>query len=242
MRYSQGLRHYHNKKHRMLSIVITTLSIGLIGLILIIFHYNSLSLLEGLFRSTGRVTIAYLITLPLSLITVILVSKNQKTEDFFLPILDVAQSFPSFAILPFILAVAGKDTASIVIFLIITMIWPIIFTTLASIKTAREDLAEAASIFQAKGTKRLISFIIPATFPGLVTGSIVGWGEAWEAIVGAEIVAGKNGIGAFINTAYEGGDQHLFFISILILMIFIFILNRLIWLPLLKRSTSFQSE
>lgn len=242
MRYSQGLRHYHNKPHRLLSIIITTLSIGLTALLIIIFSAHTPTLIQDLTSSTWRVMIAYVLTVPMALLITVLVAKNQKTEDFFLPILDVAQSFPSFAILPLILATFGKDTPSIVLFLIITMIWPIIFTTISSIKTTREDLSEAAEIFQAKGYKKLLFFTIPAIFPGLVTGSIVGWGEAWEAIVGAELFAGKNGIGAFISNAYDNGENQLFFITIGILMLFIFILNRLIWLPLLKRSTNFQTD
>lgn len=242
MRYSHSLRRYHRQSHTLLSILVTLLSILAISLLLLISHTNAIDFLKGLLLSTTRVSIAYVITLPLALAIVILATRSQTIEDFFVPILDVTQSFPSFAVLPLILAVAGKGTTSIVIFLMITMIWPILFTLLSGLKTARQDLAEAASVFQAKGLKRLVNFLLPAIFPALITGSIVGWGEAWEAIVGAELIAQSTGVGAFIGSAYDAGNRQIFTIAIISLMLFIFILNRLIWLPLLKKATTYQTE
>ncbi len=242
MRYSHSLRKYHSQPHNYLSAIILIASILAIGALVAISHSNTLNLARDLALSTVRVFLAYFITLPLALIVVILITRKTKVEDFFVPVLDVAQSLPAFAFLPVMIAALGRGTLTIALFLTVEMIWPIIFTTLSALKTTRQDLSEAATVFQSTGIKRLWHFILPSIFPSIVTGSIIGWGEAWETIVGAELIAGKNGIGAFIGKLNDSGSTFLFGVAVIILMLFIFILNRLIWLPLLKRSTKYQTE
>lgn len=242
MRYSHNLRKYHSRPHNYLSTVILVASILAIGALVAVSHSDTLNLARDLALSTIRVFLAYFITLPIALIVVILITRKTKVEDFFVPVLDVAQSLPAFAFLPVMIALLGRGTLAISLFLTIEMIWPIVFTTLSAVKTTREDLAEAATIFQAKGARRLWHFILPSIFPAIVTGSIIGWGEAWETIVGAELIAGKNGIGAFIGKLNDSGNTFLFTVAVIILMLFLFVLNRLIWLPLLAKSTKYQTD
>lgn len=242
MRYSHSLRKYHSRSHNYLSAVILAASVVAIGALIAVSHSDTLNLASDLALSTMRVFLAYLITLPLALVIVILITRKTRVEDFFVPVLDVSQSLPAFAFLPVMIVLLGRGTLAISLFLVIEMIWPIIFTTLSAVKTTREDLSEAATIFQAKGLKRIWHFMLPSIFPSIVTGSIIGWGEAWETIVGAELIAGRNGIGAFIGRLNDSGNTFLFSVSVIILMLFLFILNRLIWLPLLKKSTKYQTE
>jgi NitT/TauT family transport system permease protein len=127
--------------------------------------------------------------------------------------------------------------------LIIAIIWPILFTIIGGIKNRREDLEEAATIFGAKGFKRLIYFTYPELSPSIVTGSIVGWGEAWEFIIGAELlVNARVGIGSYLGQLGNNKENLLLVFGILVLMILLFIINKLIWLPLLDKTTKYQSE
>jgi ABC-type nitrate/sulfonate/bicarbonate transport system permease component len=240
MRYSQGLRRYQNQKHRPQTYLVLIASFFALAFLIFISRANTLDLASALVDSTIRVTLAYLITLPIAVAVVLAITRVQKVEDFVVPILDVSQSLPSFALLPFLLVLTGQGTITIVIVLALEMVWPILFTTLSGLKTLHEDLGEAATVFGARGIKRLRYFSIPSILPAIITGSILGWGEGWEAIVGAEIIVGKNGIGAFIGKANDTNKQ-IFVFSIVILMLFIFILNKLIWLPLLKRVTKYQT-
>jgi ABC-type nitrate/sulfonate/bicarbonate transport system permease component len=69
----------------------------------------------------------------------------------------------------------------------------------------------------------------------LVTGSIIGLGEGWEALVATEIIVGaQNGLGNFFqnfsnNPAITG-------FGILGLLILIFTVNKILWIPLLDQS------
>lgn len=242
MRYSNRLPRYHKKPHSVLSLIVVFSTLIAIFLLLAISHTNFLSFFDGVFASTFRVVSAYLITLPLAVAVVILITKNRIFEDFFVPILDVLQSFPSFAILPPLLLLFGHGSLAIIIFLVTEMMWPLVFTTLSAVHTMRSDLSEAATVFGSHGVNRLRYFTLPILFPAIITGSIVAWGEAWEAIIGAELIVSTTGAGAFIGKIYNNGDGRVFAIAIITLMFFIFILNRLIWLPLMHKSNQFATE
>ena len=80
---------------------------------------------------------------------------------------------------------------------------------------------------------------MPTLCPAIITGSIVGWGEGWEAVVGAEIIARAGGIGTSIAHATETGQTQLFLTLLALLLFVIFLFNSWVWLALLKRSARF---
>ncbi|MDP4038361.1 MAG: ABC transporter permease subunit [bacterium] len=172
------------------------------------------------------------------------VTKNAFTESLLLPILDVSQSFPTFALAPLMVIILGANSLSIITTIVFaTMIWPMIFSLVGAIKTEKLDLADAATIYGAKkGFKRLINYRLPSFLPAFLSGSIVAWGLGWDAIFGAEIIARVNGIGGYLGQLSYAGKAALLFLGIIIYLILIFVLNQLIWLPLLRLTTRYQND
>jgi NitT/TauT family transport system permease protein len=204
---------------------------------------NPITFFEGFGASLLRISIAYVIALIFSCIIALLITSNEKIETLTLPVFDVLQSFPSFALFPIMVASIRSSEIIIITVLVITIIWPVLFTIIGGIKNRREDLEEAATIFGATGLKRLIHFTLPELAPSIVTGSIVGWGEAWEFIIGAELlVSAKVGIGSYLGQLGDSKENLLLAFGILVLMICLFVINKLIWLPLLDKTTKYQSE
>lgn len=193
-------------------------------------------ILSGLSISFFRVAIAYFLSLVLAVVIGIAVTRSLRVEAVALPILDVLQSFPNFALLPLVIVWFGAGSLAIITILVVTMVWPILFAIVAGTKAIRSELGEAAWIFGARGRKAIRAFLLPALFPAIVSGSIVGWGEGWEAIVGAEIIARGSGIGNQIAMAVEVGQTNLLFIMLLILMYVIFVVNTWVWLALLRKA------
>lgn len=71
--------------------------------------------------------------------------------------------------------------------------------------------------------------------PGFITGSIVGLGEGWEALIATEIIVGMDtGLGNFFQT-YSTNPKITAF-GVLGFLILIFSINKVIWLPLLEWS------
>jgi ABC-type nitrate/sulfonate/bicarbonate transport system permease component len=78
--------------------------------------------------------------------------------------------------------------------------------------------------------------------PAMLTGSIVGIAAGWDSIIGAEIIVGIAGFGSFIKTASVLGINQSAVAGVLVILVIVFVINRLVWTPLLQESTRRYAE
>lgn len=185
-----------------------------------------------MFVSSLRLFTAYVISVILAWILAASFYQGRRAA-IALPIFDLLQSFPTFAALPLAVLFLGASNSTVIFFLILTIIWPILFSLIGSLKLIRRDWEEVAEISGLRGWSYLKNFLMPISFPGLITGSVIGLGEGWEALVATEIIVGKtSGLGSFFESFST--NTTITALGILGLLIVIFSINKLIWLPLLK--------
>lgn len=199
-------------------------------------------LFEAVARTTYRLLLAYGIALGLAVTLGLLVGWHTKVVDFAFPFFDVIQNIPSFALFPLFVYFFGISDKTIVLFAVGSILWPILFAILNAIKNAHKDLGDAARVFGATGLKRLTSYLAPLSFPAILTGSIVGMSIGWEAVIGAEIIASSEGFGAFIKTADASGISSSAMAGALAILVIVFVVNRLVWAPLLSESAKRYAE
>ena len=224
----------------MVTFIVVILPVLFSLVILPLSHINAGTFLKDLGISALRLIIAYAISLFVALAAALLLIEG-RLGAFFLPLFDVLQSFPSFALLPLIILWFGKSDLTVITFLVVTIIWPLLFAIISSMKTVREDWEEAATVFGARGWKRLAYFSLPISYPGIVTGSIVSLGDGWDSVIGAEIIVGLQaaGLGNFFTQA---GSTQLILFGVLAMLLFIFAINKILWLPLLEKSHRLLTE
>ena len=191
---------------------------------------------SALALSLTRLFIAYAISLLLGVAIAVAVGMHQKGGEKWMTIFDVAQNVPSFALIPVFAFITGYSNGMIIAFATTSIIWPILFSTLTAIRTAHPSLNEAATVFGARGWKRVRYYLVPLAHPALVTGSIVGISIGWEAVIGAEIIGGMQGIGLFLNNASARADTPLLLAGLAALLLTVFLINRILWSPLLKHT------
>jgi NitT/TauT family transport system permease protein len=158
-------------------------------------------------------------------------------------LIEVVMSVPATAFFPIIVLTivrlgGGMNLASI---LLVTtgMQWYLLFNLIAGIRAVPEDLAQIASSLGLTGWTRWKRLILPAIFPSLITGSITAIGGGWNALVLSEYVRAEgqlyrvNGIGALLaQGTWEGsGNLPLIVLSISAMVLFILIVNTLVWQP-----------
>ena len=191
-------------------------------------------LLSDVAVSTVRIFAAYLVSVLLAWTWAVLFYRG-RAASVALPFFDVLQSFPTFAALPLAVTFLGSTNFTVIFFLVFTIIWPIFFTTVSSLKLIRPDYHETVQIYGVHGWDYLRYFLLPASIPGVITGTIIGLGEGWEAVVATEIIVlVHGGLGYFFEKASSNSTVTMF--GILGLLLFIFSINKLIWLPLLEWS------
>ncbi|MDD2657045.1 MAG: ABC transporter permease subunit [Candidatus Pacebacteria bacterium] len=220
---------------------------GVIGAALLLYTLGDFSsvawpvLGTAVLETTYRLALAYGIALIIG-ITVALLVGWSPYADFFFPFFDVLQNLPSFALIPLFIFFFGFTDRMIIFFAVSSIIWPILFAVLNTIKSAHKDLSDAATIFGARGLKRIPYYLAPLAYPSILTGSIVGIAIGWEAVIGAEIITNIAGFGDFIKTASATGITQASIAGTLAILVIVFVLNRIIWAPLLAESAKRYAE
>jgi len=233
----------HLRRHRRAWFIMA--GVFVVAILLAIFGYfgtvSWATLGNAVFHTTYRLAIAYGIALILG-ISIALIVGWSPLADFFFPFFDILQNIPSFALIPFFIFFFGMTDQMVIFFAVSSIIWPILFAVLTSIKSAHKDLSDAATIFGAHGLRRIPFYLAPLSFPAMLTGSIVGIAIGWEAVIGAEIIVNVSGFGAFIKTASVSGINQATIAGLLVILIIVFVVNRMIWAPLLAESAKRYAE
>jgi ABC-type nitrate/sulfonate/bicarbonate transport system permease component len=191
---------------------------------------------EAVLHTTYRLAFAYGIALFFGISIALLVGWSP-FSDFLFPFFDVLQNIPSFALIPLFIYFFGFTSQMIILFAVSSIIWPILFAVLTAIKSAHKDLSDAATIFGATGFRRIPYYLAPLSFPAMLSGSIVGIAIGWEAVIGAEIITNVAGFGEFIKEASSSGITQASIAGTFAILVIVFVVNRLVWAPLLADSS-----
>jgi NitT/TauT family transport system permease protein len=201
-------------------------------------HAVPLALLFSFLRLLAAYALALVWALPLAM----WVGRNEHISRRVLPVLEVVASIPATAFFPLIVLTIirlGGDMNLASILLVTTgMQWYLLFNLIAGIRAIPEDLLQISNSLGLNGMTRWRRLILPAIFPSLVTGSLTAIGGGWNALVLSEYVFAEgnlysvNGIGAMLARAtYDTGNLQQIVVSISAMVLFILIVNRLIWQP-----------
>jgi NitT/TauT family transport system permease protein len=196
----------------------------------------------ALFLSLLRLIAAYLLALVWALPLAVWVGRNEHISRRLLPILEVVASIPATAFFPLIVLTiirfGGNMNLASIILVTTGMQWYLLFNLIAGIRGIPEDLYQISDSLGLSGLTRWKRLILPAIFPSLVTGSLTAIGGGWNALVLSEYVFAEgqlysvNGIGAILARAtYDTGNLQQIVVSITAMVLFILIVNRLVWQP-----------
>lgn len=225
---------YKTRYHLAATIALVALPFVMIFFGARISHIQARTLFADLGVSLYRLCLAYLIAVALAWLSAVLLYKGSRAA-VALPLFDVLQSFPTFAALPLATYFWGQNNFTIIFFLVITIIWPVFFSIISQLKLIEQGWEEAVEISGLRGVQYVRLFLWPISLPGVVTGSIIGLGEGWEALIATEIIVGTHvGLGSFFNT-YDHNTA-VTAAGIFGFLLIIFIVNKLLWLPLLEKS------
>jgi ABC-type nitrate/sulfonate/bicarbonate transport system permease component len=233
----RGYHHFsinRSRRHLIVAFGILILPLVLLIVFSLVTKISFVLAIDDLTTSVIRLGIAFIFATILAWLVVILFVRG-KTETVALALFDVLQSLPTFAILPIAVHFLGQRETTIIFFLILTIIWPIIFSIVSSLKQVNRSWHEAVTISRISGFNYVRYFLLPVTAPGIVTGAIIGLGEGWEALIATELLLNtRSGLGPFFRAFSTDTGMTVF--GVLIFLSLIFVLNKFLWLPLLDKS------
>jgi NitT/TauT family transport system permease protein len=121
------------------------------------------------------------------------------------PSIQLLRPVPITAWLPFSIAVFGIYDASALFLIGLGAFYPIVVNTTHGVRDTNRLLIRAARMLGARGSTVLTRVVFPSALPSIFTGLRLGIGVAWTAVIVAEMIAVKSGLGYVLWDAYYVG-------------------------------------
>ncbi len=123
-------------------------------------------------------------------------------DDLLSTLTSMFNPLPAIALLPLAMLWFGLGAVSLTFVLVHAVLWPLALNTHAGFTAVSETLRMAGRNYGLRGPRYVLTLLIPAAFPAILTGLKVGWAFAWRTLIAAELVfgvsSGKGGLGWFI--------------------------------------------
>lgn len=142
--------------------------------------------------------IAMVIGVPIGL----LVGWNRLVAKIVDPTIQLFRPIPITAWVPFAVAAFGIYDANALFLISLGAFYPIVLNSTHGVRDTNPLLLRAAMMMGASKRKVLTHVVFPSALPAIFTGLRLGIGVAWTAVVVAEMVAVKSGLGYVLWDAY----------------------------------------
>jgi len=207
-------------------------------------------------RTLLRMWIAFVFSLLFTFLIGYIAARSRPARTVILPALDVLQSVPVLGFLSatvtgfmalFPGSLLGVECASI--FAIFTgQVWNMTFGFYHSLVTIPADLQEAATTYRLNLWQRFTTVQVPASMHSLIWNSMMSFGGGWFFVSQSEAISVMNkniklpGLGSYMATALEQGDNKAVFWAIVAMLVLILATDQLVWRPLLAWANKFKME
>jgi NitT/TauT family transport system permease protein len=162
------------------------------------------------------------------------------------PTVQLLRPIPITAWLPFSIAVFGIRDLGAVFLIALGAFYPIVVNTAQGARDVERNLIRAALMMGAGRWTVLRRVVLPASLPSIFTGLRIGLGIAWTAVIVAEMVAVKSGLGYVLWDAYYVGRMDVVIADMVSIGLLGLVSDRVIllierWALTWRRLQSFQS-
>ena len=113
----------------------------------------------------------------------------------FEPIVDAIRQISVYAWIPLIVLWFGIGETSKVIIIARSVVVPVYLNCLSGIRDVRREYTELAEVLELSKPLYLRKVLLPAATPSIFTGLRLSVGNAWMAVVAAEMLGGLTGVG-----------------------------------------------
>jgi NitT/TauT family transport system permease protein len=120
------------------------------------------------------------------------------------PLINICRQIPSLALFPVFILFFGIGEPSKVVIVFWISVWSVLLNTITGVRQVDRFLIKAAKSMGAGNWRILRTVILPGIVPSLMTGIRLGAGNAVVALVAAEMIGAKSGLGFMvINAQYN---------------------------------------
>lgn len=154
----------------------------------------------SLARVVSAWTLAGLVAVPLGLV----MGRMPRVERLLDPIVELIRPISPLAWIPMAILWFGIGEAGKVFVVFIGTFFPTLIATIAGVKRIDPVLIHAGQVLGCGSSRALFrKVVLPAAMPNIITGLRISFGTGWAAIIAAELVAARSGLGYLISNGME---------------------------------------
>jgi len=167
----------------------------------------------SLARVWGGFILSVLFALPLAL----LFHEVPFLRRAFHGLFEMLHSVPPLALIPLLILWFGIGEGSKIAVIILASFFPAFLNAESAFASMDTRLLELSRSLDLSYSRHLFSVLIPASLPQIITGLRLGFGYAWRALLGAELIASASGLGYFISNSQAMARTDRVFAGIIII-------------------------
>jgi len=185
--------------------------------------------LANVLYSARRVTQGFLLAAAVGIPLGLFIGWNRLVASLVDPSIQLFRPVPITAWLPFSIAVFGIYDASALFLIGLGAFYPIVVNTTHGVRDTNLLLLRAARMLGAGTATILRTVVFPSALPAIFTGLRLGIGVAWTAVIVAEMIAVKSGLGYVLWDAYYVGRMDICVATMISVGLLGFLSDRLLY-------------
>jgi ABC-type nitrate/sulfonate/bicarbonate transport system permease component len=154
--------------------------------------------------SVCRVVAAWLLAAVVAIPLGFAMGRWQRLERVLDPVVELFRPISPLAWIPLAILWFGIDEGGKIFVIFIGTFFPILLNTIAGAKNIDPVLINAGRILGCTDNASLFrKVVLPASLPQVIVGLRISFGTGWAAIIAAELVAARSGLGYLISNGME---------------------------------------
>lgn len=179
-------------------------------------------------NSSVRVAQGYLAAIVIAIPIGVLIGWSRRAARLVDPTIQGLRPIPITAWLPFSIALFGIRDFGAIFLIGLGAFYPIVVNTTQGARDVNPMLIRAAAMMGAGQWQVLTRVVFPSALPSIFTGLRIGLGIAWTAVIVAEMVAVRSGLGYVLWDAYYVGRMDIVVADMVSIGLLGFLTDRLI--------------
>jgi sulfonate transport system permease protein len=161
------------------------------------------SLQEHMTTSLLRVGYGLAFGIALGLVLALIAGLSRVGENFVDANMEVLNAIPNFALVPLLIVWFGISEVPKVLLITLAVAVAIYINTFSAIRSVDAALVEAARSFGAGRAELIYRVVLPGSLPGFLVGLRLALTASWLALIFAETINAKKGLGRMMTDARE---------------------------------------
>lgn len=167
--------------------------------------------------STQRVLVGTALGISTGVIIAVIAGLNRISEDVLDPTMQIIKAVPNFSLLPLLIIWLGIDEAPKIVLIALSTSIPIYMNTFGAIRGVDQRLIDTARSVGLGRAELVRHVILPGSVPGFLVGLRISLANAWLALIFAEQINARNGLGRLMSDA-----RSLFRIDLMVLVVVLY--------------------